>query len=148
MNTKMLFGGLIAIILLGLYAFCICDGIRLAITSSRDLPLGVSSTLDTVSGLVSALVIAELAITQPGSLPGTRGLVGPGPGDSVADVATTRNAGYIGVIYVLVWITVGLAAFVVGVMLDTGKVKSLTDYGQEWLGLAVAAGYSYFGIRR
>ena len=33
-------------------------------------------------------------------------------------------------------------------MLYPDKVKALTDFGQTWLGLAVAAGYAYFGIGR
>ena len=49
-------------------------------------------------------------------------------------------------IYLLVWVLVGLAAYLVGTMWYPGKLKHLTDLGQAWLGLAVAAAYAYFGI--
>jgi hypothetical protein len=41
----------------------------------------------------------------------------------------------------------GLAAFWVGYLRHQGALPALTDLGQSWLGVAIAAGYSYFGIK-
>jgi len=164
--AKLLFGAIIAIVLLGLYAFSLLEAIGLALDHLPDavpkplpegatappvpqLGVGVSRTLATVGGLVSALVIAVLAISKPGEAPAEGALaaaVAPGaapPGDTARLVA-----GIISSIYVLVWIALGVAAYVVGELIAPGVVPALTDFGQAWLGLAVAAGYSYFGLSR
>jgi hypothetical protein len=59
----------------------------------------------------------------------------------------TQAITYIAWAYVLVWVVVGLVAFVVGTLNHPGQVQPLTDLGQAWLGLAVAAAYSYFGVK-
>jgi hypothetical protein len=46
----------------------------------------------------------------------------------------------------MVWVALGVSAYVVGAMWYPDALKPLTDLGQSWLGLAVAAGYAYFGI--
>ena len=48
-------------------------------------------------------------------------------------------------VYLAVWTLAGLAAFVVGLR-HPDVLQPLTDLGQSWLGLAVAAGYAYFQI--
>jgi hypothetical protein len=48
--------------------------------------------------------------------------------------------------YCGVWLLCGLAAFVVGLR-HPKEVEALTSLGKAWLGLAVASGYAYFGIR-
>jgi hypothetical protein len=50
--------------------------------------------------------------------------------------------------YVVAWLVCGLAAFVVGNILKPKKIQALTEYGKLWLGLAVAAAYSFFGIKQ
>ena len=49
--------------------------------------------------------------------------------------------------YLAVWIFTGLWAFIKGVMVHPKVLQPLTDLGQAWLGLAVASGYAYFGIK-
>jgi len=49
--------------------------------------------------------------------------------------------------YIGIWIAFGFGAFLTGELLFPSKVPTLTTYGQAWLGLAVAAGYGYFGIQ-
>ena len=146
-DTRVLFGATIAIILLGLYAYAVIEGIRIAIfNTSETLGTGFSYTLETVGGLVSALVVAELAVTRPGDPVGVRST-----GAEIDDTAKggkTRLSTIVGTTYVLVWSVIGLAAYVVGAMLYPDRVKPLTDFGQTWLGLAVAGGYAYFGIGR
>jgi hypothetical protein len=43
----------------------------------------------------------------------------------------------------VVWVIAGLAAYVIGTMWYPWKSEPLTDLSQSWLGLAVAAAYSY-----
>jgi hypothetical protein len=134
---KAAIGGGIALILLGLYGYSVIEAIRIAMSpDALALKSGFVSTMNTVGGLVSALVISELAITQPGQMPAAR-MGGPG----WAGWATT-----IAISYIAVWAALGLAAYVAGVMLYEGKVPALTDFGLAWLGLAVASGYAYFGL--
>ncbi len=101
----------------------------------------MTSALSLIGGLVSALVIAELAITEPGKAPVARVL------DSDASVSAARFVKIVTGIYLLVWVVAGLTAFVVGYLQHPGVLQPLTDLGQSWLGLAVAAGYAYFGIQ-
>jgi hypothetical protein len=46
-----------------------------------------------------------------------------------------------------VWVFNGLVALIIGVMLFPNANQTLSDAGTTWLGLAVAAGYAYFGIK-
>jgi hypothetical protein len=142
-----IFGGIIAIILLGLYTFTMIYMINVARCASvgecsaGDIPAGVIYVHTTVGGLVSALVVAELARTRPGEAPGAKTIA-----SDLSDYSQ-RITGYISGGYVLVWIFSGLAALVAGSMLYPDAVKTLSDAGTTWLGVAVAAAYSYFGIR-
>jgi hypothetical protein len=146
-DVRLLFGGAIALILLLLYGYALIEAIRLALHAGpAQLKDGFAFTISTVGALVSALVIAELAIAEPGEAPLVRTLRAE-PGQAEPSPQTKRGVALLSVIYVSVWILLGVAAFVVGVMLHAGKVPALTDFGRAWLGLAVAAGYSYFGIR-
>lgn len=147
---KMFFGGLIAVILLGLYVYAVsfaisvvnCIGtVGCTQLTSASFTDGFVTTMTTVGSLVSALVISELAITKPGDAPLARVFL---------TVSTPKATGALKVvtgIYLLVWVFVGLAAYVTGAMWHPGKLQPLTDVGQAWLGLAVAAAYAYFGIK-
>jgi hypothetical protein len=147
---RALFGTLIAVILLGLYAAAVVFAISVArclatpgcsSLTAESFTTGFTLVLSTVGGLVSALVIAELAITEPGKAPGAR-LLPATPSPRMTSALTAITAGYL-----LIWLAAGLAAFVSGTLLYPGKLQPLTDLGQAWLGLGVAAGYSYFGIK-
>jgi hypothetical protein len=146
---KRVFGGLIAIVLLGLYTYAVGYAIEVVNCAStkgcQSPPVdyftdGFALTMTTVGGLVSALVIAVLAVTKPGDAPVMHAL-GPSPSANAVSALKILTGAYL-----LVWVLVGLAAFVVGTMWHPGVLKPLTDLGQSWLGLAVAAGYAYFGI--
>jgi hypothetical protein len=148
---KPLFGGLIAVILLGLYEYAVYEAVRVVMClgtsgcttyNADDFTLGFSHAMSLVGGLVSALVIAELAVTKPGEAPVAR---------SISNLHATSprlssTLSVVTVLYLLVWVVTGLAAYVIGTMLYPGKLQPLTDLGESWFGLAVAAAYSYFGI--
>jgi hypothetical protein len=147
---RALFGTLIAVILLGLYAAAVVFAISVARClatpgcssfKAESFTTGFTLVLSTVGGLVSALVIAELAITEPGKAPAAR-LLPATPSPRMTSTFTAITVGYL-----LIWLAAGLAAFVAGTLLYPGKLQPLTDLGQAWLGLSVAAAYSYFGIR-
>jgi hypothetical protein len=144
---KLLFGGLVAVILLGLYVFSVVYALMVVLgTSPGPFTDGFAATMTTVGGLVSALVIAELAVTKPGEAPVARALA-PTDGQP-AGVTAMRVLTGVTSVYLLVWVVIGLAAYVVGAMMYPGKLQHLTDLGQAWLGLAVASAYAYFGISR
>ena len=72
------FGGVIAVVLLGLYVYLIrfallivdcMNNIGCSSYTVSDFNDGMAQALSIIGGLVSALVIAELAITKPGEAP-------------------------------------------------------------------------------
>lgn len=150
MSTKILFGGTIALILLGLYVYLVVYAVMVVLcvtgtncTSGLTLESftrGMASGLATIGGLVSALVIAELAITKPGAAPAARLLT------RSSSQGTQSSLKIVTFSYLAVWLLTGLVAYIVGPLLHEETLRPLTDLGQSWLGLAVAAGYAYLGI--
>ncbi len=146
---KAIFGGVIAVVLLGIYvhllrvAYLIVDCVSQSGCTARtaaDFNDVMAQTLAVVGGLVSALVIAELAITKPGEPPVARVLA------QDASPASKTVLKVVTVAYVLVWLFTGLAAFLKG-MYHPKVLPPFTSVGQSWLGLAVAAAYAYFGLK-
>lgn len=150
MSQKTIFGGVIATILLGLYVYtvimaliitsCLSKGTECKSYSKDSFTSGMSVTMATVGGLVSALVIAELAITKPGETPQSRSL-GENPSEQAKTILKFTTMAYL-----LVWTLFGLLAFIVGFLQHPNVLQPLTDVGNSWLGLAVAAAYAYLGI--
>jgi hypothetical protein len=97
--------------------------------------------LNLVGGLVAALVISQLAITKPLDTPGA-GLV-----DDNASDFLKNSVKFIVIAYVVVWVACGVAALIVGLMKYPQAVPLLNAAAKSWLGLAVAAGYSYLGLK-
>lgn len=149
MRTKLLFGGLVAVILLGLYVYATIFAIQVAQCVGRGvckphpqgLSDGVETVLNLVGGLVSALVIARLAIAEPGDSPAA-GLLP----DTASDILK-KMVNVIAVAYVVVWLACGLAALIISLIKYPDAVPELTASAKSWLGLAVAAGYSYLGLK-
>jgi hypothetical protein len=100
------------------------------------------SALTLIGGLVSALVIAELAVTKPGETPVARTL----DVEKMSARATT-TVRIVTAVYLGVWTVAGLMAFFFGSMLYPKVLQPLSDLGQSWLGLAVAAAYAYLGTK-
>lgn len=145
-----MFGGAIAAILLGIYLHlirvayqvvdCVTDTKGCTTYTVAYFNDGMAQALSIVGGLVSALVIAELAATKPGEAPAVRALA--------AD-ASDRSKFILKVVtafYVLAWMLAGLTAFFIG-LYHPQVLPPLTNLGQAWLGLAVASAYAYFGIK-
>lgn len=143
------FGGFIAVILLSIYvhlirlALLVVDCINTTGCSKYSVSYfndGMAQALSFIGGLVSALVIAELAITKPGESPVARVLA------QDASPLSVRVLKIVSTFYVLVWIVAGLWAFLVG-LYHPKDLPTLTNLGQAWLGLAVSAAYAYFGLK-
>jgi energy-converting hydrogenase Eha subunit A len=146
---RALFSGVIAIILLGVYVHLVRVGYRIVDCGGGAECVGkmpadfndvMAQTLTVIGALVSALIVAELAITKPGEKPMARsvGADAASPRPSLLKVITA--------IYIIVWLITGLAAFLKG-MYHPKILPPFTSVGQSWLGLAVAAAYAYFGIK-
>jgi hypothetical protein len=113
-----------------------CGGKTLEECTAVGFGDGLTYVVTTVGGLVSALVIARLSVTEPGKAPA----VVPGATEQTA-ITTT-----IAILYLLGWMATGLVALVLGVMLYPKANQTLNDIGTTWLGLAVSSAYAYFGI--
>ena len=142
-----IFGGIIAFILLSLYAVAIAH-MTLTVHHSGSVdpakevgfPEGIVLIVTVVGGLISALVVAKVAITEPNTQRTVLTFTSDPQG----------NQGWIGfgltVVYLAVWILAGVAALLVGTVLYPNVNATLKDVGTVWLGLAVSAGYAYWGI--
>ena len=144
-----IFGGVIAVVLLAIYLHLIWLGVLVVNCLTTDgctryspafFNEGMAQALSIVGGLVSALVIAELAITRPGEAPAARAL------DDTASQRAKLILKVVTAFYVLVWMGAGLTAFLVG-LYHPKELPPLTTLGQAWLGLAVASAYAYFGLK-
>lgn len=138
------FGGVIAFILLMLYAGTVGYMIWAIVGPEHGdtvtFSQGLIFVVTTINGLISALVVTNLAITKPGESPAiVRDMVRK---DGTPNPWPTILTGG----YIAIWLIVGLAALVIGVMIYPDVNTTLKDLGTTWLGLAVAAGYSYFGV--
>lgn len=146
-----IFSAIVVSVLLIIYAYLVWFGIQvigcIEDTACNALARGdfndrMASSLALINGLVSALVVAELAKTNPGQLP----MMGFSPlGTSPTAVTTSK---ILAGVYLAVWLVAGLAAFVVGYLFaDPDTLPPLADLGQAWLGVAVGAGYAYFQLK-
>src|SRR5262245_39744174 len=124
----------IAVILLGLYAYAVA----MLLASPRETPNEpVGTILNLVGGLVSALVIAALAITPPAENPAH--LFGV-----VAGTRLERAASLVVAVYLVVWLGCGVALLVRWMQVPDAT-PVLSAAAKSWLGLAIAAAYSYLG---
>ncbi|HEX7324021.1 MAG TPA: hypothetical protein VF292_01530 [Rhodanobacteraceae bacterium] len=139
-------GGVIAVVLLAIYAWLIVTGAIIALCSgvgcmsASAFNTGMAQALSVTTGLVSALVIAELAVTKSGEAPAMRLLV------VNAGQRARQALRWISMIYLAVWLIAGLGAFVIGLE-HPHALPALTNAGEAWFGIAVAAAYAYLGIR-
>ncbi|MEO8748085.1 MAG: hypothetical protein ABI379_10600 [Rhodanobacter sp.] len=139
-------GGIIAVVLLGIYVWLIVLACSIVLCRGGACPAPASfnvvqaQAMSVITGLVSALVIAELTMTKAGHAPA---------GHLLAADATARAKivmCWVTSIYLLVWLLAGLAAFLIGLN-HPETLPALTNVGQAWFGIAVAAAYAYLGLQ-
>ena len=146
---KAIAGGLVALVLLALYVYLVVIGCLVvdcantvgchdySVNGFNDVE---AQALAVISGLITALVIAELATSKRGES-GSADLLGATPSKAAKNILvwTTR-------FYIVVWLATGLVAFIVGLG-NPGTLPTLTAIGQTWFGIAIAVAYSYFGLK-
>ena len=149
--AKLVFGGLIATVLLGLYVWSIvitATATRTGGTISAD----ISFLLNSVGALISATVLAVLGATQPGELP-----AGKTFDKGLSGMAKTI-ASYMPALYIFAWIVCGVVTVLYGFHMVIPAVPStvpsdgieaagaLNASAKAWIGSAIVAAYAYFGI--
>jgi Na+/phosphate symporter len=100
---------------------------------------GVNVILNLVGGLVSALVVAELAITRPGEWPSAQIVRRRPTKPRIIKVISTS--------FIIVWLLGGAAAVLMYLLYPNAIPTTLSEFAKAWLGLALASAYSYLGIR-
>jgi len=144
MSARALFGAVIVVILLVLYVLLTGFAISLLDCSEpncRDaFTDSMASGLAMIGGLVSAVVIAELGLPQPYNVPFSRVL-----GDDPTKLQLTLLK-IMTFLYITVWLGVGLWVLV-ATWKKPAEIPALTALARSWFGLAVAAGYVYFGLK-
>ncbi len=145
-STRLIVGAIIAALFLALFGFVLIEAILYAQKMSPDAPSEEAFyIMNVVGGLVSAVVVAELAVTATGDAPAGR-MFAParaaGTSDSVAP-----GPRLFAILYVFVWLALGAAALLFGFMDYEVKVPPLIEFAKTWLGFAIAAAYAYFGLQ-
>lgn len=128
--------GIIAVLLLGLYAYVISV---LVATPDTEPTQQVATILSLVGGLVSALVVAVLGVTKPGERLASVFLKAGDAGDGAVTVVTWG--------YLFVWLACGTVLLFVWLKTPL-PAKSLSAAATSWMGLAVAAAYAYLGLKK
>lgn len=152
------FGSFLAVVLLILYSSILVYMMMNAISCESpevcrtliDDKQGMIYVVTTIGGLISALVIAELAVTPVGETPIAHRMAPPAHIQQAPQRLERIKKGAVTTltyVYLVVWVLLGLAALVIGVVLYPENSMTIRAIGNTWLGLAVAAGYSYFGIK-
>jgi hypothetical protein len=153
--TRDLVAQIIPIILLGFYVFAVGTAVNSTLLAVRQCGTnaacadafhskrsdGVNLILNVVGGLVSALVVAELAVTNPGELPSAQ-LLKRRMTRSSKKLRTILSTAFI-----IVWILCGVISIVIYVLYPNETPSALSEFAKAWLGLALASAYSYLGIR-
>lgn len=138
---QLLFGGLLATILLGFFIWSIVDGVSIAqCKGCREFSAGMSFLLNSLGGLIAATVVGVLGATQPGEYPSKKLFE-----KNLTGIVKTIAA-YMPSVYILFWIICGVVMVIYGFILYPDVVPPLSAQAKVWLGTAIAAVYAYFGI--
>jgi hypothetical protein len=133
---KEVVSGVIAVLLLALYGYAIWS----VCSSPRTTPPGpIDTVLNLVGALVSALVIAVLAITPPSGSPGRVLAASMGPSAAMAAQIVTGA-------YLVAWGVCGIALLITWLRVPDAT-PSLASAAKSWLGLAIAAAYAFLGLK-
>lgn len=147
MNTKSIeiLNGIIAIILLMIYSFTL--GYMILTVSKWDQAGGdlvfnnnIIWVANVVGGLVAGVIIANLALSKPGETPVSQ----------VREISKEYGQMLMKTviwIYIAVWLLIGIAAFLVGVIFFPEVNNTLNEIGKYWLGILLGSAYAWFGIK-
>ena len=143
-KTKEILLGIFAIVLLLIYAITL-GNLVLDVwqhdPNSDDFTVsdGIIWTINIIGGLVSAVIISNLAKAEPGNTPRSQvAFLSETYGRSLLDIVIW--------IYFIAWIFVGLGAFLIGVIYYPLVCDFLNQIGKAWMGILVGAAYAWFGV--
>jgi len=145
-KEKEILMGIIAIVLLLIYAFTL-GRIILSVYgwNQQDGEFIINSNImwavNILGGLVSAVVIGNLALAGTGETPETQ----------VREMIKAYGATLMKLTvwtYIIIWLLVGAASFYVGVIRYPDVFEPLNVMGKSWLGILVGAAYAWFGIKK
>ena len=138
---QLLFGGLLAIIMLGFYIWSIVDAVSIAQCKAncREFSTNMSYMLNALGGLISATVIGVLGATRAGEFPAQKSF------EKNLSGTVKTVAAYMPSVFILVWIVCGVIMVIFGFILyDT--VAPLSAQAKVWLGSAIGSVYAYLGV--
>jgi hypothetical protein len=125
---------LLAVLLLVLYVYAV---VMVGLDPTKVPAQSIQFVLSVVGGLVSALVVAVLAITPPSGNP-ARAFLGKGPIPPAATLVA--NA------YLVAWLGCGIWLMYLW-LTHSNASDVLISAAQSWFGLAVAAAYAFLGLK-
>ena len=148
--SQLIFGGMIAIILLGFYVWSIYDAVSVvqcknAMQTCQEFSGNMSYILNTLGALISSLVVGLLGATKPSEFPAQKLLESTLKGK--LKETPKMIAALMPSIFILVWITCGVVTVVFGFILSNDAVPPFTAAAKAWFGVAIASVYAYFGLR-
>ncbi len=144
---QLLFGGILAVMMLVLYGYSIYEAIELAKqcgdipNCTKKLPENISLVFNLVGGLISATVIAVLGSTKRGDFPAQKSF------EKNLEGFVAKVAGFMPSVFILFWIICGAAILFCGWFpFDNEPVPALSAQAKAWIGIAIGAVYAYMGI--
>jgi hypothetical protein len=137
--------GIIAIVLLLIYSFTL--GHMILKVMNWNMAEGnlifnnnIIWVANVVGGLIAGVIIANLALSKPGETPVTQ----------VREISRQYGQKLLKTViwsYITVWLLIGTAAFLVGVILFPEINNTLNEIGKYWLGILLGSAYAWFGIK-
>jgi hypothetical protein len=97
--------------------------------------------INIIGGLVTGVVIGNLALADSGSTPLSQVKV-------LSEDYGKKLMQAIVWIYIIVWLLIGCSYFYVGVIRCPDVSVTLNEIGKSWLGILIGAAYARFGIKR
>jgi hypothetical protein len=140
-KNREILSGIIACILLLIYVLALGSLIIQVIKSGSEPVVPAENILwiiNLIGGIVTGVVIANLAVTRPGETPMTQ----------VRNMAAAYGHSLMQTvvwIYIGVWLVSGLFTFYIGVISHPDISGTLTEIGKAWLGILAGAAYAWFG---
>jgi hypothetical protein len=144
---QLIFGGILAVIMLGLYIYSISEAVAIArkcgdvANCATQLSSNLSLLLNLIGGLISATVVGVLGATHRGDFPAQKSFARNLRG------ITSKIPSYMPSLFIFVWIICGVVVVVYGFLpFYNDPVPALSAQAKAWIGTAIAAVYAYFGI--
>lgn len=149
--SQLIFGGMIAIILLGFYVWSIVDAVSVvqcknaARANCPEFSTNMSYILNTLGALISSTVVGVLGATKSSEFPVQKTLENTLKG-KLRETPKMLTA-LMPSVFILAWLICGVITVIYGFILSNDLVPPFTAAAKAWFGVALAAVYAYFGIQ-